>query len=143
MSRMLFLPSKNLVLAAFLAISFSVSVAAQSGRVQPATTPTPRDDDTVRVVTEEIKLNVLAFDESGNFFRDVTGRDLVITENNILHQPASRRHVQDTAAQSSAPGDRRTASQRCPRRGNRAQDRTDYQHGPGDAENAQSTKTGS
>ena len=90
---MLFLPSKNLVLAAFLAISFSVSVAAQSGRVQPATTPTPRDDDTVRVVTEEIKLNVLAFDENGNFFRDVTGRDLVITENNILHQPASVRRL--------------------------------------------------
>ena len=90
---MLFLPSKNLVLAAFLAISFSVSVTAQSGRVQPATTPTPRDDDTVRVVTEEIKLNVLAFDENGNFFRDVTGRDLVITENNILHQPASVRRL--------------------------------------------------
>jgi VWFA-related protein len=64
---------------------------SQSGRVQPTPTPTP--DETERVVTEEIKLNVLAFDENGQFFRDVTDRDLVITENNILHQPTSVRRL--------------------------------------------------
>ena len=79
------------VLAAIAA--FSAFAAAQSGRVQATPTPTPRDDDTVRIVTEEIKLNVLAFDESGNFFRNVTNRDLVITENNILHQPTSVRRL--------------------------------------------------
>jgi len=73
-------------------ITFSVTLNAQSGRVQATPTPTP-DDDTLRVVTEEIKLNVLAFDESGNFLSDVTARDLVITENNILHQPASVRRL--------------------------------------------------
>ena len=73
--------------------AFSTFTAAQSGRVQATPTPMPRDDDTVRIVTEEIKLNVLAFDESGNFFRDVTNRDLVITENNILHQPTSVRRL--------------------------------------------------
>lgn len=65
---------------------------AQSGRVQATPTPTPAED-MVRVYTEEIKLNVLAFDESGNFFRDVRGDDLVITENNILHQPSSVRRL--------------------------------------------------
>ncbi len=77
-----------------IAISLSVSLLAcvsgysQSGRVVP--TPTPmREDETLRVHTEEIKLNVLAFDEGGNFFRDVTQNDIVIVENNILHQPAS------------------------------------------------------
>ena len=69
------------------------SASAQSGRVQAAPTPTPRDDDTVRVHTEEIKLNVLAFDEKGNFFRDVGSNDLVITENNVLHPPASVRRL--------------------------------------------------
>ena len=69
------------------AIGFS-----QSGRVQPTPPPTPNDDP-VRVVTEEIKLNVLAFDENGEFFRDVTPKDLVITENNILHQPESVRRL--------------------------------------------------
>ena len=93
MSRKLFLLYKNLPFAIFLALSFSVAATAQSGRVQATPTPTPRDDETVRVVTEEIKLNVLAFDESGNFFQDVTERDLVITENNVLHQPASVRRI--------------------------------------------------
>ncbi len=73
-------------------LSLAISAVAQSGRVQQTPTP-PRDDDTVRVHTEEIKLNVLAFDEKGNFFRDVTADDLVITENNILHQPTSVRRL--------------------------------------------------
>ncbi len=72
---------------------FVTTALSQSGRVQSTPTPTPRDDDTVRINTEEIKLNVLAFDERGDFFRDVTENDLVITENNILHQPASVRRL--------------------------------------------------
>ena len=85
--------SKYLFFASLLAALFVLSANAQSGRVQATPTPTPRADDTLRVVTEEIKLNVLAFDEDGNFFRDVTERDLVITENNVLHQPASVRRI--------------------------------------------------
>ncbi|MGE3465474.1 MAG: VWA domain-containing protein [Pyrinomonadaceae bacterium] len=69
---------------------FAVSAVAQSGRVTPSPTP---DNDTVKISTEEIKLNVLAFDERGNFFKDVTTNDLVITENNILHQPESVRRL--------------------------------------------------
>ncbi len=65
---------------------------AQSGRVLATPTPTPADD-LIRVNTEEIRLNVLAFNESGGFFPDVTERDLVITENNVLHQPASVRRM--------------------------------------------------
>lgn len=76
-----------------LVLALSLSALAQSGRVQAAPTPTPRDDDTVKISTEEIKLNVLAFDERGDFFRDVTENDLVITEDNILHQPASVRRL--------------------------------------------------
>ncbi len=84
------LPFLRLTAFAIAAIlSFAVGSVAQSGRVQQ--TPTP--DDTVRITTEEIKLNVLAFDEKGEFFRDVTANDLVITENNILHQPASVRRL--------------------------------------------------
>src|SRR4051812_34494426 len=71
---------------------FAAIGAAQSGRVAPSPTPTP-EDETVRIHTEEIKLNVLAFDENGGFFRDVGASDLVITENNILHQPSSVRRI--------------------------------------------------
>ncbi len=68
------------------------SVAAQSGRIQATPTPVPKEE-IEKVVTEEIKLNVLAFDENGEFFRDVTAKDLVITENNIIHIPASVRRI--------------------------------------------------
>ena len=67
-------------------------VSAQSGRVAPKPTP-PRDPDAVRVETEEIKLNVTAFGSDGAFVPDVKEGDLVITENNILHQPSSIRRI--------------------------------------------------
>lgn len=62
----------------------------QSGRAKPTPTPTP---DEVKIVTEEVKLNVLAFDEDGKFFSDVRPEDLVVTEDNILHQPSSVRRI--------------------------------------------------
>jgi hypothetical protein len=52
----------------------------------------PRDD-IERVNTEEVKLNVLAFDDNGAFYPDVTASDLVINEDNILHQPISVRRI--------------------------------------------------
>lgn len=80
------------LLASAIVLSFAVISAAQSRRVAPTPTPTP-DDETERVITEEIKLNVLAFDENGKFFSGVKEGDLVITENNVLHQPSSVRRI--------------------------------------------------
>ncbi|HEV7699513.1 MAG TPA: VWA domain-containing protein [Pyrinomonadaceae bacterium] len=77
--------------AAVLCLAASLGYT-QSGRVAPSPTPTP-EEDTLRIHTEEIKLNVLAFDEQGGFYSDVTANDLVITENNILHQPSSVRRI--------------------------------------------------
>lgn len=74
-----------------LAVLLAGITNGQSGRNRPNPTPTP--DDTVRVVTEEVKLNVLAFDEDGKFFNGVTANDLVISEDNILHQPSSVRRI--------------------------------------------------
>jgi VWFA-related protein len=85
--------SKLRMILCLLAVGLLGSVTyGQSRRVSPTPTPTP-EEDTVRVHTEEIKLNVLAFDEKGAFYKDVTANDLVITENNILHQPTSVRRV--------------------------------------------------
>ena len=70
-----------------------LSLYAQSGRTKPTPTPPPRDDDDVRIITEEVKLNVLAFDEEGKFVGDVRAEDLVVTDNNILHQPSSVRRI--------------------------------------------------
>ena len=80
---------KTAIFAVCSSLCLSAATFAQSGRVQQ--TPTP--EDTIKVSTEEIKLNVLAFDEKGNFFSDVTANDIVITENDILHQPSSVRRL--------------------------------------------------
>ncbi len=82
--------SLQFILLAALLLA-STSSYAQSGRVSPS--PTPPRDDSVRIVTEEIKVNVLAFDEDGKFVDNVKREDLVITENNILHQPSSVRRL--------------------------------------------------
>lgn len=82
---------RSFLLASAILFSFAAASDAQSRRVVP--TPTPKDDHTERVITEEIKLNVLAFDEEGKFFSGVGENDLVITENNILHQPSSVRRI--------------------------------------------------
>ncbi|MGH9945692.1 MAG: vWA domain-containing protein [Pyrinomonadaceae bacterium] len=77
----------------FLVIAFSCAAISfgQSRRVAPTPTPTP--EATIRVETEEIKVNVLAYDEAGKFVSDVTNADLVVNENDILHQPTSVRRI--------------------------------------------------
>lgn len=83
---------KFLVLVSLTIFSLLFTANAQSGRVQP--TPTPeKDDDPVLVLTQEVKVNVVAFDEDGKFVTDVKEADLVITENDILHQASSVRRI--------------------------------------------------
>lgn len=85
----MFRPVSTSLLAVAALFVFCLNAAAQSGRV----TPTPTPEETVKVKTEEIKLNVLAFDEEGKFVSDVKADDLVITEDNVLHQPTSVRRL--------------------------------------------------
>lgn len=88
------LPRINVFLPIFIFV-FAFSAFAQSGKVIPAPTPTPpsADEETERIFTEEIKLNVLAFDEEGKFVEGVKKEDLVISENNALHQASSIRRI--------------------------------------------------
>ena len=82
------------LLSIAVVLMVAVDSSAQSRRVPPPTpTPTPREDDTERVVTEEIKLNVVAFDGQGEFVGNVKEADLVVTDNDILHQPTSVRRI--------------------------------------------------
>ena len=67
---------------------FSVFVFPQN----PMPTP-PETDEPERIFTEEIKLNVSAIDRDGNFVRDVKKEDLVINEDNLLHQVDSLRRI--------------------------------------------------
>lgn len=55
-------------------------------------TPTPKDDEE-SVFTEEIKLNISAVNSAGNFAPNVKAEDLVINEDNILHQADTVRRI--------------------------------------------------
>jgi VWFA-related protein len=91
----MFLPRAKFYLQ-FLVVSLALGVFAnaQSGRTTPR--PKPSDDDTERVFTEEIKLNVSAFDDAGKFFSGVKKEDLVINEDGVLHQASSLRRIPAT-----------------------------------------------
>lgn len=58
----------------------------------PGPTP-PANETPENISTEEIKLNISAFDGSGKFVADVKKEDLVINEDGRLHQPGSLRLV--------------------------------------------------
>jgi Mg-chelatase subunit ChlD len=71
----------------FILFSFAVSNAQ-------TTTPTPQtDEETERVFTEEIKLNITAFDNDGKFTSNVKKEDLVILEDGRIHQASSVRRI--------------------------------------------------
>ncbi len=78
----------------FLHIFILTSVFAFVSFAQkPSPTPPDDDDTPVKVDTEEIKVNVSAFDRYGDFVPEVNKEDLVIIEDGRLHQPTSVRRI--------------------------------------------------
>ena len=75
-----------LIIVVILTSSF-----AASAQVKPDSTPPP--DEPVRVETEEIKVNMLAYDAAKKFAENVRVEDVLITENNIIHQATSVRRI--------------------------------------------------
>lgn len=81
-SRVRFLP-----FIAVFAGFFSVNIFAQKP------TPTPPEDKPEVVYTEEIKINIAAFDDNGNFADSLKKEDLVINEDGRLHQANIVQHI--------------------------------------------------
>jgi hypothetical protein len=75
------------LLFAFVLFNFSVNVSAQTA------TPSPPVDKPEVVYTEEIKINIAAFDTSGNFAKSLKKEDLVISEDGRLHQANIIQHT--------------------------------------------------
>jgi VWFA-related protein len=88
--------TKFFLLFSAVLLSFTVFANAQSGRTNPRPTPVPGDDEAEKVFTEEIKMNVSAFDRDGAFFAGVKKEDLVINEDGVLHQATSVRRIPAT-----------------------------------------------
>lgn len=83
---------RSFLIIAVLLLVTAGNALAQSGRTRP--TPTPVPEETPEVIeTEEVRINVLAFTEEGKFVEGVSSEDLVITENDILHQASSLRRI--------------------------------------------------
>lgn len=77
----------RIVCFGFFFILFNLICQAQTP------TPTPLNEETEQVYTEEIKINAAAYDRAGNFVSDVKAEDLVITEDGRLHQANSVRLI--------------------------------------------------
>lgn len=73
-----------------LALIFSSFVILASAQ-KP--TQTKQEDDTEKIFTEEIKLNINALDPDGKFVADVKREDLVIMEDGRIHQASSLRRI--------------------------------------------------
>jgi VWFA-related protein len=75
-------------------VFFSVLFVLFSLTVSNAQTPTPQpDEETEKVFTEEIKLNINALDADGKFVSGVKKEDLVIMEDARIHQASSIRRI--------------------------------------------------
>lgn len=73
----------------FLLLFLCIAANAQT----PTPTPIDEDDTPERIFSEEIKLNVSAYDLNGKFVGDVKKEDLVISEDGRLNQASSLRRI--------------------------------------------------
>ncbi len=78
---------RNFLFFILAILSFSTFIFAQTP------TPTPPEEKPETVITEEIKINISAIDEFGKFAESLKTDDLIITENNVLHQATGVRKV--------------------------------------------------
>ena len=91
---MLSITPKNFLPTLFAVLCFAACAFAQSKPLRlPTPAATPPVEETERVFTEEIKLNVNAFDPEGAFVADVKPEDLVILEDGRIHQASSVRRT--------------------------------------------------
>lgn len=77
----------NFLLFTVFLFLYSVSLFAQTP------TPTPPDEKPEVVYTEEVKVNITAFDLDGNFANSLKKEDLVINEDGRLHQANIVQHI--------------------------------------------------
>ena len=80
---------KTILNSIAIVFTFSVFSIAQT----PTPTPPLIDDAPLKIDTEEIKLNVSAFNRYGKFVPEVKKEDIVIVEDGRLHQANSVRRI--------------------------------------------------
>ncbi|MDQ3918852.1 MAG: VWA domain-containing protein [Acidobacteriota bacterium] len=81
-----------LLFSALLLLPSPAALRAQSG-IHPKPSPTPQDDETERVYTEEVRIPVFAFDENGKFDPRLETDDVLVVEDGVPQQVKSVRRT--------------------------------------------------
>jgi VWFA-related protein len=100
------------VMVALLAFAATQSSSQEPAKPQPSPSPTPeRDQEPVKVFTEEVRLPVVAFDSYGHYDPTLELDDVLVLEDGVAQQLRSLRHVPanvlfllDTGGESSGLG---------------------------------------
>ncbi|HEV8430627.1 MAG TPA: VWA domain-containing protein [Pyrinomonadaceae bacterium] len=101
-----------LVMAALLTFAATQSSSQQSAKPQASPSPTPeKEQESVKVFTEEVRLPVVAFDSYGHYDPTLELDDILVLEDGVAQQLRSVRHVPanvlfllDTGGESSGLG---------------------------------------
>ncbi len=80
-----------LFLAAFLGIAATPSAGQEPSKPQPS--PSPTEQDKVRVFTEEVRLPIVALDAYGHYDPTLELDDILVLEDGVIQQLRSVRHV--------------------------------------------------
>jgi VWFA-related protein len=84
----------SLLIMALLAFGATGISSQQSATPQPAASPTPqKDQDTVRVFTEEVRLPVVALDSKGRYDPTLELDDILVLEDGVIQQLRSVTHL--------------------------------------------------
>lgn len=100
------------VMVALLAFAAGRSSSQEPAKPQPSPSPTPeKDQEPVKVFTEEVRLPVVAFDSYGHYDPTLELDDVLVLEDGVAQQLRSLRHVPanvlfllDTGGESSGLG---------------------------------------
>jgi VWFA-related protein len=100
------------VMVALLAFAATQSSSQEPAKPQPSPSPTPeKDQEPVKVFTEEVRLPVVAFDSYGHYDPTLELDDVLVLEDGVAQQLRSLRHVPanvlfllDTGGESSGLG---------------------------------------
>jgi len=85
-----------LVMAALLAFGAAQSSSQESAKPQPSPQPSPtpeKEQESVKVFTEEVRLPVVAFDSYGHYDPTLELNDILVLEDGVAQQLRSLRHV--------------------------------------------------
>ena len=85
-------PALIFVSTAFIILLSAATPRAQSG-IHPKPQPSPQEDETERVYTEEVRIPVFAFDENGRFDPHLEVDDVLVVEDGVPQQVKSVRRV--------------------------------------------------